>query len=74
MKQRAIGNLTSERTKLLSEIKATQRPDQVYIKYNQLLINANQDQETLEDLKNNFNYFSLDQYKKSDLWEPYVGY
>lgn len=69
LKEKAIGFLEAEKQFQQANLKASERPEGVLLKYRQLIRNAQKDKGTLVELENNYRALLLNEAKTPDPWE-----
>ena len=67
--EKAISFLNERKFSATARLKATERPKGVFIKYNQLLIQASKDSKTLDQLENKYRSIELEMARYEDPWE-----
>ena len=69
LKRKAKGYLIAKKSSAQARMKSSERPQEVIIKYSQLLTAATKDKETLNKLEDQYRIVSLEKARSEDPWE-----
>ncbi len=69
LKERAIGILKAQKGEALAQVKASELSKGVLIKYRNLLVNAAKNKLTLDNMEEQYRFFSLEKARYTDPWE-----